>query len=88
MFSIHHTLKKTSLLLLLTILLLAHLPQAAQAQADSPPGVAVATTPNGVSITWTAPVASAEVSAALLYTLLPLARIDGYDLPIDRKSVV
>ncbi len=34
MFSIHHPLKKPSLLLLLTILLLANLPQAALAQTD------------------------------------------------------
>jgi hypothetical protein len=87
MFSIHHTLKKTSLLLLLTILLLAHLPQAAQAQAEPSPGVAVTTTPNGVSLTWSAPVASAAVSVAALSSLLPLARIDGYDLPVHTVTL-
>lgn len=82
MFSIHHTLKKPSLLILLTILLLANLPLAARAQTALPPGVTVATQPNGVAITWSAP-AAAEVSAASLSALLPTARVNGYDLPIQ-----
>jgi hypothetical protein len=86
MLSNHHTLKKTSLLLLLTILLLAHLPQAAQAQADPPPAVAVTTSPDGVTLTWSAP-APEVVSAASLRTLLPTARIDGYDLPIQTVTL-
>lgn len=82
MFSIHHTLKKPSLLILLTILLLANLPLAVRAQTALPPGVTVATQPNGVALTWSAPTA-AEVSAASLSALLPTARVNGYDLPIQ-----
>jgi len=86
MFSIHHTLKKTSLLFLLTILLTATLPQAAQAQTDPPPAVTVTTTPTGVQVTWTVPAVGAA-SVAVLHTALPTARYQGYDLPIQTVTL-
>lgn len=86
MFSNHHTLKKPSLLILLTILLLANLPLTARAQNAPPSHVTVATHPNGVAITWSAP-APADVSAASLGALLPTARFNGYDLPIQTVTL-
>lgn len=86
MFSNHHTRKKTSLLILLTILLLATLPLPAQAQTESPPGMTIQAMPDGVVITWSAPIA-ADVSAASLGALLPLAHVDGYDLPMHTVTL-
>lgn len=82
MFSIHHTMKKTSLLLLLTILLLANFPHAALAQTDPRPALEVTTTPTGVQVIWSAS-AAGGANAAALAQLLPTARYNGYDLPIQ-----
>lgn len=82
MFSIHHTMKRTSLLLLLTILLLANFPHAALAQTDPRPALEVMTTPTGVQVIWSAS-AAGEANAAALVQLLPTARYNGYDLPIQ-----
>lgn len=90
MFSIHYTLKKPSLLILLTILLLANLPLAVHAQSDplsSAPlsSVTVAQLPDGVEISWSAPVV--EVGADQLSALLPTARFNGYDLPMQTVTL-
>ncbi|HHY57352.1 MAG TPA: hypothetical protein GYA08_18155 [Chloroflexi bacterium] len=86
MFSNHHPLKKTLLLLLLTIVLLANLPLAAQAQTESSPGVTTQILPDGVAIDWSASTV-AETSVATLSAILPTARVNGYDLPIHTVTL-
>lgn len=77
----HTPMKTTSQLLLLILLLFAYVPPA-MAQPETSMGLFVTAEGDGVRVAWTAP----EVGAATLETLrtlLPTARHQGYDLPIQ-----
>ncbi len=78
--------KKTLLPTLLTILLMASFVPSAHAQDDvSPAGLSLTTGQDGIQISWTIP--TAEVSAAAVDAMLPTARFQGYDLPIQSVTL-
>ena len=86
MFRTRKLMKKKLLPTLLTILLMSNLVPSAHAQGEpSAPGITVATSEEGVSISWNA--STVEVSAATIDALLPTAHYQGYDLPIQSVTL-
>lgn len=81
MFGTFTMIKRTLLLLLLTLLLLGNRP-IASAQDLAPEGVVVIESSAGVQVAWSAPAISAS-SVEAVHALLPVARHHGYDLPLQ-----
>ena len=82
MFHTRKHMKKTLLPTLLIILLMAAFVPAARAQDEATPaGLSLFRGGDGVHISWSTP--SAEVSAAAIGAMLPAARFQGYDLPMQ-----
>ncbi|MCS6825897.1 MAG: C25 family cysteine peptidase [Caldilinea sp.] len=78
----HTTRKTTSQLLLLILLLFAYVSPASAQMGETPAGLSLTVEIDGAHLVWRAP----EVSVVTLETirpLLPIARHQGYDLPIQ-----